>query len=77
MLGHLRLCARTGVGWSCNLPNCYDLPPQDDREQLAQLAFEGFNVTGLFFADQTLLSLYSVGKSTGVVVDFGHTKTGA
>ena len=49
---------------------------QDDREQLAQLAFEVFNVGGLFFADQALLSLYSVGKSTGVVVDFGHTKTG-
>ena len=49
---------------------------QDDREQLAQLAFEVFNVSGLFFADQALLSLYSVGKSTGLVVDFGHTKTG-
>ena len=51
--------------------------PQDDREQLAQLAFEVFNVSGLFFADQALLSLYAVGKSTGLVVDFGHTKTGA
>jgi Actin len=49
---------------------------QDDREQLAQLAFEVFNVSGLFLADQALLSLYSVGKSTGLVVDFGHTKTG-
>jgi Actin len=49
---------------------------QDDREQLAQLAFEVFNVSGLFFADQALLSLYAVGKSTGLVIDFGHTKTG-
>lgn len=49
---------------------------QDDREQLAQLAFEVFNVSGLFFADQALLSLFAVGKSTGLVIDFGHTKTG-
>lgn len=48
---------------------------REDREQLAQLAFEVFNVTGLFFADQALLSLFSVGKSTGLVVDLGHTKT--
>lgn len=33
-------------------------------------------MTGLFFADQALLSLFSVGKSTGLVVDLGHTKTG-
>lgn len=60
-----------------SMTNSGSRPSQDDREQLAQLAFEVFNVSGLFFADQALLSLYSVGKSTGLVIDFGHTKTGA
>ena len=59
------------------MTNSRGRPSQDDREQLAQLAFQVFNVSGLFFADQALLSLYSVGKSTGLVIDFGHTKTGA
>lgn len=49
---------------------------QVDREQLAQVAFEAFNVTGLYFADQAVLSLYSIGKSSGLVVDIGHEKTG-
>ena len=51
--------------------------PQADRERLAQLAFEVFNVAGLYFADQAALALYSIGKSTGIVVDIGHEKTGS
>lgn len=50
---------------------------QGDREQLAQVAFEAFNVAGLYFADQAALALYSTGKSSGLVVDIGHEKTGA
>jgi actin-related protein len=49
---------------------------QVDRERLTQLAFEQFSVAGLFLAEQSVLSLYSVGKTTGLVVDFGHGKTG-
>ena len=49
---------------------------QADRERLTQLAFEKFDVAGLFLAEQSILSLYSVGKTTGLVVDFGHGKTG-
>ena len=49
---------------------------QADREQLTQLAFEAFNMTGFFLCDQPVLSLYSVGKITGTVVDLGHCKTG-
>jgi len=49
---------------------------QADREQLTQLAFEEFNMTGFFLCDQPVLSLYSVGKITGTVVDLGHCKTG-
>lgn len=47
-----------------------------DREQLAQLAFEVFNVSGLFVCDEPVLALYAVGKLTGTVVDIGHDKTG-
>jgi hypothetical protein len=43
---------------------------------MAQLAFEVFNVTGLFIADEPVLALYSVGKSSGLVVDIGHDTTG-
>ena len=49
---------------------------QADREQLTQLAFEEFNMTGFFLCDQPVLSLYAVGKITGTVVDLGHSKTG-
>ena len=38
--------------------------------------FEEFNMTGFFLCDQPILSLYAVGKITGVVVDIGHAKTG-
>lgn len=41
------------------------------------LFFEQFNVAGLFMCEQSILSLYSVGKTTGTVVDLGHGKTGA
>ncbi|KAK9805370.1 hypothetical protein WJX73_007756 [Symbiochloris irregularis] len=46
-----------------------------DRERLTQLAFEEFNVDGLFLCDAPVLALYAVGKVTGCVVDIGHEKT--
>ncbi|CAL8461863.1 g1394 [Coccomyxa elongata] len=49
--------------------------PRVDRERLAMLFFEQFNVGGLFMCEQSILSLYSVGKTTGTVVDLGHGKT--
>lgn len=42
------------------------------RERLTQIMFEEFNVSGLFCAEQPVLSLYAVGKLTGCVVDVGH-----
>lgn len=60
-------------------PLVSDLLPcgvQADREQLTQLMFEEFNMTGFFLCDQPILSLYAVGKITGTVVDIGHAKTG-
>ena len=49
---------------------------QADREQLTQLAFEEFNMTGFFLCDQPVCSLYAVGRITGTVVDLGYAKTG-
>lgn len=49
---------------------------QADRERLTMLLFEQFNIAGLFMCEQSILSLYSVGKTTGTVVDLGHGKTG-
>ena len=43
---------------------------------MAKLAFEVFNVNGLFFADEPVLALYSMGKASGLVVNIGHDTTG-
>lgn len=46
---------------------------QLDKEKMTQLLFEQFNVSGLFFAEESVLSLYAVGKVTGLSVDLGHS----
>ncbi|MEW5304131.1 MAG: hypothetical protein WDW36_006764 [Sanguina aurantia] len=45
-----------------------------DRELIAQLLFEVFNVSGMYVQDQAVLSLYSLGRTSGLVVDIGHGK---
>mmetsp|Transcript_42204 Transcript_42204/g.100082 ORF Transcript_42204/g.100082 Transcript_42204/m.100082 type:complete len:260 (-) Transcript_42204:127-906(-) len=45
-----------------------------EREDICQLMFEVFNVSGLFFCEQALLSLYACGRQTGCVIDAGHGK---
>ncbi|KXZ53296.1 ARP7 protein [Gonium pectorale] len=50
------------------------LTGRSDRETMAQLMFEVFNVTGIFCQDQAVLSLYAVGRTNGLVVDLGHDK---
>ena len=44
------------------------------REELAQLMFEVFNVQGFFAQDQPTCALYALGKVSGCVVDIGHGK---
>lgn len=46
------------------------------KECMAQLLFEQLNVNGAFFAEESVLSLYAVGKVSGLVVDVGHASTG-
>lgn len=45
--------------------------PKANRERMAQLMFETFNVPGLHVSVQAVLSLYSAGRTTGVVLDMG------
>lgn len=47
------------------------LNPKANREKIAQVMFETFNVPALYVAIQAVLSLYSSGRSTGLVLDIG------
>ncbi|KAK8477736.1 hypothetical protein V6N13_097819 [Hibiscus sabdariffa] len=48
--------------------------PKAVREQLVQLLFETFNVSGFYASEQAVLSLYAVGRISGCTVDIGHGK---
>ena len=51
------------------------LNPLKNRESAAEIFFETFRVPALFISVQAVLSLYSSGKTTGVVVDCGDGVT--
>ena len=51
------------------------LNPKENREKMAQIMFETFNVPGLYIAIQPVLSLYSVGKLNGLAADSGEGVT--
>ena len=51
------------------------LNPKENREKMATIMFETFNVPGLYVAIQAVLSLYSAGKFTGIVDDSGDGVT--
>ncbi|CAG8502759.1 2801_t:CDS:2 [Ambispora gerdemannii] len=53
------------------------LNPRANREQAAQMFFETFNVPALFTSVQAVLSLYSSGRTTGIVLDSGDGVTHA
>ncbi|KAG2389522.1 hypothetical protein C9374_014082 [Naegleria lovaniensis] len=48
---------------------------KSEKEKLAECLFEVFEIAGLCFMPQPLLSLYSVGKTTGLVIDSGDCIT--
>lgn len=50
------------------------LTPKAVREQLVQMMFETFNVSGFYASEQAVLSLYAVGRISGCTVDIGHGK---
>jgi actin beta/gamma 1 len=49
--------------------------PKANREKMTQLMFETFQVDGLYVAIQAVMSLYSNGRTTGMVCDSGDGVT--
>ena len=45
--------------------------PKENKEKLAEIMFEHFNVQGLYIVLESLLSLFSAGKDRGISVDIG------
>ncbi|KAI0932217.1 Actin-2, variant 2 [Taiwanofungus camphoratus] len=53
------------------------LNPRHNRDVAAQIFFDTFNVPALFISVQAVLSLYSSGRTTGIVLDSGDGVTHA
>lgn len=53
------------------------LNPRKHREKMAEVFFEVYRVPALFISTQAVLSLYSSGRTTGVVLDSGDGVTHA
>lgn len=49
--------------------------PHKNRETMAEIMFETFDVPALYVETQTLLSLYASGNTTGLVIDSGEGVT--
>lgn len=69
----------TGLGWEMGNEGqiLFTEPlstPKTVREQLVQMMFETFNVSGFYASEQAVLSLYAVGRISGCTVDIGHGK---
>jgi len=47
------------------------LNPRSNRETMAEIMFETFNVPAIYVAMQAVLSLYASGRVTGLVLDIG------
>jgi centractin len=48
------------------------LNPKDNKNEIAKIFLETFNVPGLLICSQAILALYSAGATTGVVLDCGE-----
>jgi actin, other eukaryote len=51
------------------------LNPKENREKMIQIMFETFNVPAMHIANQSVLSLYSTARTTGLVCDSGDSVT--
>ena len=48
---------------------------REDREKITEIMFETFNCPCMYLSNQSVLSAYSIGKSTGCVIDCGDGST--
>lgn len=53
------------------------LNPYKSRDKIAEYFFEAMNAPAIYFAMQSILSLYASGRTTGVVLDSGDGTTQA
>ncbi|MFX0090695.1 MAG: actin, cytoplasmic 2 [Candidatus Hodarchaeota archaeon] len=51
------------------------LHPTRNREKMAEVFFEIFNVPAIYVSISAVLSLYASGRTTGVIVDMGESVT--
>eukprot|EP01084_Bolivina_argentea_P190452 327280_1 len=51
------------------------LNPKSNREKMVQIVFEKFDIPSFFVQVQSVLSLYSTGRTTGIVLDSGYQVT--
>jgi len=51
------------------------LNPKANREQMCRIMFEDYDVPSMYIQIQAVLSLYSAGRTTGIVVDSGDGVT--
>jgi actin len=49
--------------------------PSDSRQKLAEILFDHLGIDSLYITNNSTLSLYSNGKTTGTVVDIGYKTT--
>eukprot|EP00009_Paramoeba_aestuarina_P003746 CAMPEP_0201510954 /NCGR_PEP_ID=MMETSP0161_2-20130828/3459_1 /ASSEMBLY_ACC=CAM_ASM_000251 /TAXON_ID=180227 /ORGANISM="Neoparamoeba aestuarina, Strain SoJaBio B1-5/56/2" /LENGTH=365 /DNA_ID=CAMNT_0047906245 /DNA_START=117 /DNA_END=1211 /DNA_ORIENTATION=+ len=45
---------------------------KEDRQKLAEILFEDFNIPGLVVQNTSVLALYATGRTTGMMIDIGE-----
>ncbi|CAO1619365.1 unnamed protein product [Parajaminaea phylloscopi] len=51
--------------------------PRETREELTEMAFEGLGVPAYYLANSTVLSSFSAGKPTSLILDVGYSSASA
>ena len=51
------------------------LNPKVNREKMTEIMFEKFHPPAIYVANQAVLSLFASGRTTGIVLDSGHSVT--